>query len=81
MLGGHLNLVALQQAEPLRSVTYTVYFLIPHLEWFDVRDIIIYNWPPVPWLDCALATLYAGVYVSLFLFATWLVFRRKAVTA
>ena len=35
MLGGHLNQVALQQEEPARTILYTVYFLIPHLEWFD----------------------------------------------
>jgi Cu-processing system permease protein len=81
LLGGHLNQVALQQAEPVRSITYTVYFLIPHLEWFDIRKFITFNWPPAPWVDCLLATLYAGVYVALFLFATWLVFRRKALTA
>lgn len=77
LLGGHLNTVALGQKEPARTMLYTLYFLIPHLEWFDVRDIIIYDWPRIPWLDCLLATLYAAVYVVLFLFAAWLVFRRK----
>jgi ABC-type transport system involved in multi-copper enzyme maturation permease subunit len=77
LLGGHLNTVALGQKEPARTMLYTLYFLIPHLEWFDVRDIIIYDWPRIPWLDCLLATLYAAVYVVVFLFAAWLVFRRK----
>jgi ABC-type transport system involved in multi-copper enzyme maturation permease subunit len=81
LLGGHLNQVVLRQFEPMRTITYTVYFLIPHLEWFDVRDFIIYDWPLIPWLDCVLATLYAIAYVMLFIFATWLVFRRKALTA
>jgi ABC-type transport system involved in multi-copper enzyme maturation permease subunit len=78
LLGGHLNQVALQQSEPTRTITYTIYFLIPHLEWFDVRDLITYNWPLIPWIDCMLATAYAAVYTALFLFATWLLFRRKA---
>jgi len=82
MLGGHLNQVALDQQEPIRSIVYTVYFLIPHLEWFDsVRDRLVYNQPLIAWLDCVLATLYASVYVALLLFATWLAFRRKALTA
>jgi Cu-processing system permease protein len=82
MIGGHLNQVALQQTEPVRTITYTVYFLIPHLEWFDaVRDRLIYSQPLVAWTDCLLATLYALVYVAGFLFAAWLVFRRKALTA
>jgi ABC-type transport system involved in multi-copper enzyme maturation permease subunit len=78
LLGRHLNQVALQQPEPLSTIIYTLYFLIPHLEWYDVRDLIIYDWNLVGWLDCALATLYAAVYAAFLLFATWLVFRRKA---
>lgn len=77
-LGRYLNQVALQQAEPLRSVVYGLYFLIPHLEWYDVRDLIIYDQGLVGWLDCGLATLYAALYVALLLFGAWLVFRRKA---
>jgi ABC-type transport system involved in multi-copper enzyme maturation permease subunit len=77
-LGGHLNQVALQQAEPLRTLIYTIYFLIPHLEWYDIRDLMIYDHNPVAWLDCLFAFVYACFYTSLFLFATWLVFRRKA---
>src|SRR5205823_9932128 len=73
LLGRHLNQVALQQPEPLRTIVYSIYFLIPHLEWFDVRDLIIYDHKLVPWVDCALATLYAGVYAALLLFAAWLV--------
>src|SRR5437016_3959592 len=42
LLGRYLNIVALREPEPLRSVVYTVYFLIPHLEWYDVRDFVIY---------------------------------------
>jgi ABC-type transport system involved in multi-copper enzyme maturation permease subunit len=78
LLGRYLNQVALQQPEPLRSLVYGLYFLIPHLEWYDVRDFIIYDWNLVGWLDCALATLYAVVYSAVLLFGAWLVFRRKA---
>ena len=81
LLGRYLNQVALQQAEPLRSIVYGLYFLIPHLEWYDVRDLIIYDQRLVGWMDCALATLYAAVYMALLLFGAWLVFRRKALNA
>ena len=80
LLGGHLNHIAIQQGGLTGTITYTVYFLIPHLEWFDVRDLIVYDWPLVPWVDCLLATLYATAYAALFLFGTWLVFRRKVLT-
>jgi ABC-type transport system involved in multi-copper enzyme maturation permease subunit len=77
LLGRYLNQVALQQAEPLRSVVYGLYFLIPHLEWYDVRDFVIYDRNLAGWLDCGLATLYAVIYMAIFLVGTWLVFRRK----
>ena len=66
LLGRHLNVVALHHAEPLRSVIYTVYYLIPHLEWFDVRDRLTYNWPLARWSDCMLATLLRGGLYRIF---------------
>jgi len=76
-LGRYLNQVALQQAEPLKTVVYGLYFLIPHLEWYDVRDRIINDQSLVGWVDCGMATLYAVLYMAVFLLGTWLVFRRK----
>lgn len=78
LFGGHLNQVALQQPEPMRSIIYTIYFFIPHLEWYDVRDLIIYDRPPLAGLDCILATLYGAAYSAFLLFAAWIAFRRKA---
>jgi len=81
LLGRHLNQVALQEPEPLRTSLYALYFSIPHLEWYDVRDLIIYDQNLVGWGAFVLATLYAGVYAGFLLFAAWLVFRRKALTS
>ncbi len=78
LLGRHLNQVALQQAEPLRSIVYTIYFFIPHLEWYDVRPLVVYNQGLIGWGNILLATVYAWVYSAALLLATWLVFRRKA---
>jgi len=78
LLGRHLNVVALRQAEPLSSILYTVYFVIPHLEWFDVRDLIIHGQGLVAWPAVLLASLYAATYTATFLLMAWLVFRRKA---
>ena len=77
-VGRHLNTVALQQPEPLSTIVYTIYFLIPHLEWFDVRDLVIYGQRLVGWGDCLLAMGYAAVYTTLLLGASWVAFRRKA---
>jgi ABC-type transport system involved in multi-copper enzyme maturation permease subunit len=77
-LGGYLNRVALQQSEPLRTVVYTIYYVIPHLEWYDLRNFVINDKPAVGLANFSLATLYALGYMAFLLFATWLVFRRKA---
>ena len=36
-IGEHLNKIALRQSEPVKSITYTLYYVIPHFEIFDVR--------------------------------------------
>jgi ABC-type transport system involved in multi-copper enzyme maturation permease subunit len=77
-LGRHLNTVALHNAEPVRSIIYAIYFIIPHLELFDVRERVVNDWGLVNWLDCGLAVLYAVAYTGLFLVLTWLAFRRKS---
>ncbi len=78
MLGRHLNQVALQQSEPARSIIYAAYYLIPHLEWFDIRPFLVYHHELIGWLDILLATVYAALYSAALLMGTWLVFRRKA---
>lgn len=77
LLGRHLNQVAVEQPEPLRTVVYSIYFLIPHLEWYDLRDLIVYDQALVGWVDVGLATVYGAAYAGFLLVATWLVFRRK----
>jgi len=78
-VGRHLNKVALQQPEPQQSVLYALYYAIPHLELFDVRDLIVHNWPPIAWKVCGLASLYALGYAAAFLILACVVFRRKAI--
>jgi ABC-type transport system involved in multi-copper enzyme maturation permease subunit len=77
LVGRSLGQVALRQPEPLRTIAYAIYFLIPHLEWYDIRELVVFDQPPVNCVYVGLATLYAAVYVVLLLFAAWLVFRRK----
>lgn len=78
-LAGHLNKVALQMSEPLQSLLQAIYFAIPHLEWFDVRRLIVHDWGLVPWLVWAGALAYAAVYAAVFLAGACLCFRRKAI--
>ncbi|MCD6050807.1 MAG: hypothetical protein K0Q55_2210 [Verrucomicrobia bacterium] len=81
MMGRHLNKVALGMAEPTSTIVYTLYYNIPHLEIYDVRDLIVHNQPPVEWGWWALATPYAAAYIAFFLVAAWWVFKRKSLSA
>jgi len=80
LLGEHLHKVALQLTEPMQTILSFLYFLIPHLEWNDIRQRVIYDHPPIAWTDCGLATLYGLAYAGLFLYLAWLIFRRKSLT-
>lgn len=79
-VGGHLHRITIHMSEPFASILTIIYFLIPHFELFDMRDLIIHDWPldPSIWLDTLLATLYGLAYSCFFLLAACLVFRRKA---
>lgn len=78
-LGRHLNKIALKQAEPLQSVLQAIYFMVPHLELFDVRDLIIHGWPMIAWGTWFLAVLYGAFFAALFLALACWVFHRKAI--
>jgi ABC-type transport system involved in multi-copper enzyme maturation permease subunit len=78
LLGGHLNTIALQQPEPMQTLLTTVYFVMPHLEWYDLRDFVVYDMGLVPLRALALATLYGAVWTGIFLLLTWFGFRRKS---
>jgi ABC-type transport system involved in multi-copper enzyme maturation permease subunit len=77
-VGRHLNKVATSLPEPAGTIVSVFYFLIPHFEFFDLRELIVHDWGTIAWKAFGLATLYGLAYTALFLFAAWLGFRRKA---
>jgi ABC-type transport system involved in multi-copper enzyme maturation permease subunit len=79
LLGRHLNKIAAQLPGLPGAILSPVYFAIPHLELFDIRDLIIHNWKPIAWWAWAAASLYAAGYAAFFLGSACLVFRRKPV--
>jgi hypothetical protein len=79
LLGRHLNKVALKLAEPLQTIIQAVYYTLPHLELFEVRDLIVHNWGLNRWEIWAAGLAYAAVYSAIFLALACLFFRRKAV--
>jgi len=78
LLGRHLHKVATNTAGAAGNVLDAIYFSIPHLEWYDVRDLIIHNWPRMDWTVIAQDTLYGAAYGGLFLLVAWIRFRRLA---
>jgi ABC-type transport system involved in multi-copper enzyme maturation permease subunit len=79
LVGRHLDKIALPLPEPARSLTMGIYYAVPHLEFFDTRDLIIHNWPLIHWNYFVLAMAYALAYIGVFLTGASLVFRRHAV--
>jgi Cu-processing system permease protein len=78
-VGRYLDVVALRMQEPGRSIVYALYYAIPHLELFDLRKLLVHDWPLLEWKYIWLATVYGLVYTAFFLAAACLIFRRKAV--
>jgi Cu-processing system permease protein len=78
--GGHLNGVAIEMRGARGAIVYVIYYLIPHLEWYDVRDLVVHDWGMINWLVCLGATIYGLLYSALLLAATWLAFRHRSLT-
>jgi ABC-type transport system involved in multi-copper enzyme maturation permease subunit len=78
-VGRHLDQQALNLREPGRAIVNALYYAIPHLEFYDMRDLVIHNWPLIAWKYIGLALLYAAFYMAVFLIGACLVFRRKAI--
>ena len=79
-VGRYLDAIALSRPEPVRSIVWSFYYAIPHLEWdFEMRNLIVHDWPLIEWRFVALDALYLLAYAAVFLVAACLVFRRKTV--
>jgi len=76
LLGRHLYKVAVGVGGFFGHVLEGLYFMIPHLEWYDVRDLIIHNWPAISWQVVAIDTLYGACFGGAFLVLAWSRFRR-----
>lgn len=77
LVGEFLNQVASRSGGLGGMILYLAYFCIPHLELFDLRQRVIHGWEPVSFQAIGLASVYAMVYMALFLTGASLIFRRK----
>lgn len=73
----YLNQFAAKSGGVAGWLTYAVYFGLPHLELFDIRQRIIHGWESVAWDAVVLVSVYALVYMAMLLTAASMLFRRK----
>ena len=77
VLGRHLGKLALQMGGLKQTMALAIFYAMPHLEFYDLRDLIIHDWPLVQWSAIGLATLYGAAYSAAFLGLACFLFRRK----
>jgi Cu-processing system permease protein len=80
-IAGHLNDllsidIASQAWSLFPAILKVLYYLLPNLEHFNIRDNVVYNLG-IPHGYVALAASYGALYVVLFLMLTCIIFRRK----
>lgn len=61
-----------------RRLAEAIYYLLPHFEFFDLRQRFIHDWSPVSIQLLAFLTGYAAVYTLIFLSVAWLKFRKES---
>lgn len=75
--GARLPALAAQERTLGRVVLYLAYALAPHVEFFDLRQRLVHEWPAVHWAVCAAALAYAATYAAAALLIADLILRRK----
>ncbi|HOW96640.1 MAG TPA: ABC transporter permease [Kiritimatiellia bacterium] len=62
---------------PSGNVLLALYYALPHLDLFDLRQRLIHDWGPAPWADVVGIAVYGAVWTGLFLLLAWLAYRTK----
>ncbi|MEI7898911.1 MAG: ABC transporter permease [bacterium] len=75
--GQRLPALAAAQPWPGKGVLSLIHWIGPHLEFFDLRQRVVHDWPPIGWGVCAMVSVYAVCYASACLALATCVFRRK----
>lgn len=79
-LAPRLPELALYAAGLRRDLLLALYFALPHLEVFDMRLRLAYDWPPASWGAVALTLTYGAALTALLLSLAWLIYRNKRFT-
>ncbi len=56
---------------------YSIYYLFPHFELFDLRQRLIHDWAPITWVIFSELLLYATLMTVVFLSLAWLGYRKR----
>jgi len=79
LFGQRLPELAAGQPIPGKWILGLAHLLGPHVEFFDLRQRVVHDWPPIPWRVCAAVLAYAVAYALACLGLAACVFRRKRV--
>jgi ABC-type transport system involved in multi-copper enzyme maturation permease subunit len=67
-----------EQLDPLlRTFAAAVYWVVPHLDLFDLSKKVVHGWPPISVPVMIFLTIYAGIYTFVFLTVGLIRFRRR----
>lgn len=75
--GQRLPALAAGQPVPGKWALQLIHWIGPHLEFFDLRQRVVHDWPALGWGVCAAVSAYAVCYAAACLSLAACVFRRK----
>lgn len=75
--GQRLPVLAAAQTQPGKAVLVLLHWLGPHVEFFDLRQRVVHEWPAIGWGVCAAALVYAAGYAAVCLAVASVAFRKK----
>jgi len=75
--GQRLPALAAAQTLPGKAVLTLIHWFGPHVEFFDLRQRVVHEWPAIGWGVCAVALVYAAGYAALCLAVASVAFRKK----
>ena len=56
---------------------YIIYYVLPHLELFDLRQRFVHDWEPMRWEPFIMIVCYGLLMSAVFLMLGWLAYRKK----
>ncbi|MDA3924307.1 MAG: ABC transporter permease subunit [Kiritimatiellae bacterium] len=77
LFGASLSALAATQNLVAKTVLNIANAIAPHIEFFDMRQRLVHEWPAVSWLVCAAVMGYAAVYSTVCLFIADFFLKRR----